>query len=79
MKRIMNKYVGMGLGALAVGLVFSSCDKDDDHVSVNPPQEVKQVFSDQYPGVNPRWDFEWGNYEAEFFYSGTHAEWNMPI
>lgn len=79
MKQMMNKYVGIALVTFAGVFTLSSCDKDDDHITVNPPQEVMQVFAAQYPDVNPRWDFEWGNYEAEFFYSGTHGEWNMPM
>lgn len=78
MKQMMNKYVGIALGALVGVFTFSSCDKDDD-VMATPPAEVVQTFAAQYPNMNPRWDFEWGNYEAEFFYSGTHTEWNMTM
>ena len=79
MKEMMKKYTGIALGTVLGILTLSSCDKDDDHVGANPPDEVKQVFEAQYPNMNPKWDFEWGNYEAEFFYTGTHAEWNMPL
>ncbi len=79
MKEMMKKYTGIALGTVLGILTLSSCDKDDDHVGANPPDEVKQAFEAQYPNMNPKWDFEWGNYEAEFFYTGTHAEWNMPL
>lgn len=52
MKEMMKKYTGIALGTVLGILTLSSCDKDDDHVGANPPDEVKQVFEAQYPNMN---------------------------
>lgn len=78
MKRMMNRYVSKVLMVLMSVFVWSSCDKDDDYVVI-PPDGVIQSFAAQYPNIYPKWDFEWGQYEAEFLYSGTHAEWKMRM
>lgn len=70
-----------GTAALCAGFVLQSCDKDDDIDNPALPVQVTADFSARYPNVYAEWEQERASkkYKADFFYTGTHAEWGIDF
>jgi putative PepSY-like beta-lactamase-inhibitor len=54
----------MGMLVAATSFTFAACSQKLDASKV--PANVKAFFAKEYPGVNPKWEKEDGNYEATF-------------
>lgn len=67
----------------ALGTLFvQSCDKDDDIDNPKLPAVVQDDFAQRYPGVEyAEWEKEKPSkkYVAEFYFYGTHAEWDVQL
>ena len=58
----MKIITGLSIFSLAIILIACSGKLSSSKV----PESVKKTFASQYPGIDPKWDKENGNYEASF-------------
>lgn len=81
MKTEMKNYGLIALFALGT-FALQSCDKDDDIENPKLPEVIQKDFASRYPNVgHVQWeqDKNTKKYDAEFYFTGTHPEWQVEL
>lgn len=79
MMRIKNKNLGMAMLIATGAFNLQSCSDDNNDI-MSAPTAIQNVFNTQYPNASRvDWEFSGGLYEVDFYFSGIHAEWGIPL